>query len=68
MEVLSLNKISKHFGDVKAIDNISFSVQKGEWISIMGPSGSGKSTVAKLLASFWDVNTGSIKFGGKNLN
>ncbi|CUU86198.1 ABC transport protein [Campylobacter hyointestinalis subsp. hyointestinalis] len=68
MEVLSLNKISKHFGDVKAIDNISFSVQKGEWISIMGPSGSGKSTLVNILSLMDSPTSGEYKLCNSDIN
>lgn len=54
MEVLKIDGICKYFGEVKALDGISFNVNKGEWISIMGPSGSGKSTLVNIL-SFMDT-------------
>ena len=44
MSLLELRDVSKIYGDLHALDHVSLSVEKGEWIAIMGPSGSGKST------------------------
>ncbi len=53
MEILKVENLSKTYGKgettVKAIDNISFSVQEGEFVAIIGPSGSGKSTMLHIL-------------------
>lgn len=47
------------------LKNVSFQVPQGTMFALVGPSGSGKSTIAKLLAGFWDANSGVIKIGGK---
>jgi len=39
---IEIKNISKHFGDVKAVDNVSFSIRQGEFFSLLGPSGCGK--------------------------
>lgn len=53
MEILKVENLSKTYGKgettVKAIDNISFSVEEGEFVAIIGPSGSGKSTMLHIL-------------------
>lgn len=67
-EVLSVKNICKYFGEVKALDNISFDVTSGEWVSIMGASGSGKSTLVNLL-SFMDTPTsGTYILGGDDVS
>ena len=50
------------------IDNISCTFKKNSLTAIVGPSGSGKSTILKLIARFWDVDTGTIKIRGVSLN
>ena len=68
MIVLETVNLKKYYGVepniTKALDGINFTVEKGEFVAIVGTSGSGKSTIAKLIASLWDVNSGSIKIGG----
>jgi ABC-type Fe3+/spermidine/putrescine transport system ATPase subunit len=50
--VVQLARVSKSFGDVKAVDDISFDIRRGEFFSILGPSGCGKTTRLRLLAGF----------------
>lgn len=64
MEILKFNEICKYFGEVKALDNISFSVNCGQWLSIMGPSGSGKSTLVNILSLMDEPTSGSYILGG----
>ena len=53
--------------EANVINNISFKVQPGETIALVGPSGGGKTTAAGLIARFWDVSDGEIKVGGVNV-
>lgn len=64
MEILRFNEICKYFGEVKALDNISFSLDCGQWLSIMGPSGSGKSTLVNILSLMDEPTSGSYILGG----
>ncbi|MDD2439491.1 MAG: ABC transporter ATP-binding protein [Methanosarcinaceae archaeon] len=51
----------------KAIDNISFKIPEGKTFALVGASGSGKTTIARLIPRFWDVDTGQVSIGGKNV-
>ena len=67
--ILQINNISKYYGNksslTKAIDNISLSVDKGEFVAIMGSSGSGKTTLSKMLLGLISVTEGEVFFQGK---
>ena len=58
-----------HFGykETEVLHGISFQTKPGTITAIVGPSGSGKSTIAKLMAGFWDVTSGSVRFGGQDI-
>ena len=58
-----------HFGykETEVLHGISFQTRLGTMTAIVGPSGSGKSTIAKLMAGFWDVTSGSVRFGGQDI-
>src|SRR5690606_2331865 len=62
--ILSVEKIEKYYGNkgniTKAIDNISFNVNEGEFLGIMGPSGSGKTTLLNCISTIDHVTTGKI--------
>ena len=49
-------------------ENVSFTAKQGEVTALVGPSGGGKSTVSKLAARFWDIKSGKITFGGKDIS
>ena len=66
MEVLKISDICKHFGEVKALDKISFGVNSGEWVSIMGPSGSGKSTLVNILSLMDEPTSGEYLLSSCN--
>lgn len=61
---ITFENVNFSYDDVQILKNISFSTIPSEITAIVGPSGSGKSTIAKLIASFWDVDSGSLKLGG----
>ncbi|WP_278548449.1 ABC transporter ATP-binding protein [Paraclostridium bifermentans] len=69
--ILEVKNIEKYYGNkknlTKAINNISFEVDKGEFVGIMGPSGSGKTTLLNCIATIDKVTTGSIKIEGKDI-
>ena len=53
--------------ETPALDNVSFTVESGKTLALVGPSGGGKTTAAGLISRFWDVNDGSITIGGINV-
>jgi len=58
--------VSRHFGDVRAVDDVSFEIGDGEFFAMLGPSGSGKTTCLRLIAGFEVPATGSIWLHGIN--
>lgn len=69
--ILKVENIEKYYGNkdniTKAIDNISFRVEKGEFVGIMGPSGSGKTTLLNCISTIDNVTTGSIIIDGDDI-
>ncbi len=61
---LEIHGLTKTYKDVKAVDNLSFSVRKGEVFGFLGPNGAGKSTTIKAMLGLIHVNSGDIKFNG----
>lgn len=65
--LLEVNNLSKHFGGVMAVDDVSFNVAKGEIFALIGPNGAGKTTVFNLLTGMFPPDQGEAKFNGKSL-
>ncbi|MDE5816447.1 MAG: ABC transporter ATP-binding protein [Helicobacter sp.] len=65
--LLNLHNISKSFGDVHALCNISCTLDKGEWLTIMGPSGSGKSTLLHIIALLDSPTSGTYTLFGNDM-
>ena len=68
MSLLVANNLSLSFGGVRAVEEVSFTVNKGEVFSIIGPNGAGKTTVFNLISRIYDANTGSICFNGQDIS
>lgn len=72
MEILRCENLCKTYGEketcVKALDNISFTVEKGEFVSIVGPSGSGKSTLLHILGGVDKPTSGKVLIGGTDIH
>jgi ABC-2 type transport system ATP-binding protein len=65
---IEVNNISKSYGAQKALDNISFSVRKGEIVGFLGPNGAGKSTLMKILTTYIAADEGSALVNGHNVS
>jgi putative spermidine/putrescine transport system ATP-binding protein len=64
---ISLRGLSKHFGDVAAVDGVDLDIADGEFFSMLGPSGSGKTTVLRLIAGFEQATSGTIRLAGEDV-
>ena len=67
MSVIKVQNISKHFGSLKAVDDLSFEVQAGQVFGFLGQNGSGKSTTIRMLLSLIHPTSGSIELFGKSI-
>jgi len=65
--ILQVRGVSKSFGGVKAVDNVSFDLVKGKILGIIGPNGSGKTTLVNLITGFVKKESGEVFFKGKNI-
>ena len=67
MSFLQLDDVSKFYGPNCVVANMSLSVQKGEFVSLLGPSGCGKTTTLQMIAGFADVSSGRILLDGRDI-
>jgi ABC-type branched-subunit amino acid transport system ATPase component len=67
MDILQVKDLSKEFDGIRAIDNLSFEVQKGTITALIGPNGSGKTTVFNLITGFLRPDRGDVYFNGKRV-
>lgn len=66
--MLELQNLSRHFGGVKAVDELDLSVRQGEILGLIGPNGSGKSTTVNLITGVYKPTTGSVTFKGQEIS
>ncbi|MDP6956415.1 MAG: ABC transporter ATP-binding protein [Planctomycetota bacterium] len=62
--MIEIRELSKHFGAIKAVDNISFQVERGEVLGFLGPNGAGKSTTMKMVTGFLAPSSGGVSVCG----
>jgi len=67
MSTLSVNNLTKVFGGLTAVDNVSFEVREGEIFGLIGPNGSGKTTIFNLISQYYSVTSGKIYFKGQDI-
>ena len=67
MPILELNNISKHFGAIQAVNDVSLSLEPGEVVGLMGDNGAGKSTLVKMIAGNFLPSLGTMKMDGQEI-
>lgn len=67
MAILEIQSLTKRFGGLTAVNDVSFSVEKGAIVSVIGPNGAGKSTLFKLISSFVSPTSGRVGFNGHTI-
>jgi len=67
MHLLEVENLTKRFGGLTAVNNVSFHVDEGEIVGLIGPNGAGKTTLFHLLTGFLKADSGTVKFRGKNI-
>ena len=68
MSLLEIKNVSKIYGELKALDDVSLKVEKGEWVAIMGPSGSGKSTMMNIIGCMDKPSKGQVLLDGVDIS
>ena len=66
--IIEISHVSKRFGDKVVLDDVSFYIRKGEFITLLGPSGCGKTTLLRLIGGFLSPDEGSIIMDGKDIS
>jgi|ERR1035437_3695443 branched-chain amino acid transport system ATP-binding protein len=67
-QLLEVRNITKRFGGIVAVNNLSFNINEGETVGFIGPNGAGKSTVVNLLSGYLDADNGQIEMNGVNIS
>ena len=68
MALLELRNLTRRFGNLTAVDNVSLSIEAGEFFTLLGPSGCGKTTILRMIAGFDLPDAGEILLDGKNIS
>ena len=66
--MIQLKNVSKHFGGIKAVENVTLNINKGSITGLIGPNGAGKTTLFNIIAGFYSPDFGEIMFEGKNIS
>ena len=65
--IISIRNVTKSFGKLKAVDNVSLDVLTNEFFALLGPSGCGKTTLLRMIAGFSSPSVGQILIDGKDM-
>ncbi len=65
--MIHVHDITKNFGSMTVLDNVNFSVESGEFLTIVGPNGAGKTTLIKIMATLVNATGGTVEIGGFNV-
>jgi ABC-type Fe3+/spermidine/putrescine transport system ATPase subunit len=68
LTAISIDHVSRSYGTVRAVDDVSLEVEHGEFFTLLGPSGCGKTTLLRMIAGFADLTAGQIRFGNKRID
>jgi branched-chain amino acid transport system ATP-binding protein len=68
MQILKVTDMTKDFGGLRAVDNLSLDIEKGQILGLIGPNGAGKSTAFNCIAGVFAPTTGTITFAGEKIN
>src|SRR3990170_3403128 len=66
--ILEVEGVSKRFGELRAVDDVSLSIREGELVTVLGPSGCGKTTLLRMIAGFEGPSSGTVKIAGQVVN
>jgi ABC-type branched-chain amino acid transport systems, ATPase component len=67
MNLLKVDNVVKKFGGLRAVDGVSFELEKGEFLAVVGPNGSGKTTLLNLISGVYRPDGGRIFFEGRDI-
>ena len=64
-KVIEVEGLTKHFGDLKAVDGIDFAIEQGECLGFLGPNGAGKTTTMRILTCYLPATEGTARVAGR---
>src|SRR5215470_6960489 len=67
MARLEIDRVSKHYGDVHAVRDVTLDIADGEFVVLLGPSGCGKTTTLRLVAGFAEPTSGAVRLGDRDV-
>jgi branched-chain amino acid transport system ATP-binding protein len=65
--ILAISRVSKRFGGLQAVNDVSFDLPAGEILGLMGPNGAGKTTLVNVICGFYKPDSGTIRFKGRDI-